>query len=130
MFRKQGKIIDETGMGIPGVHVSVVGNPSIGTTTDIDGNYALNVGGSAKLNFSHLGKGIKTIPVAEVPGVLKLDANFEMLDEVEITLPPKKKSYLGWKIAGIAAATLGFIVLLSGNDEEKKENKNVQKVVL
>ncbi|WP_272151881.1 carboxypeptidase-like regulatory domain-containing protein [Tenacibaculum aiptasiae] len=128
MFRKQGKIIDETGMGIPNVHISVVGNPSIGTTTDIDGNYSLLVGSTAKLNFSHLGKGIKTIPVSQIPGVLKLDANFEMLDEVEITLPPKKKSYLGWKIAGATAATLAFLALLSGSDEKKE--KNVQKVVL
>ena len=129
MFRKQGKIIDETGMGIPGVHVSVVGSPSIGTTTDIDGNYFLNVGSSAKLNFSHLGKGIKTIPVSEVPGVLKLDANFEMLEEVHLNVPPKKSSNLGWKIAGVTAAVLGFLALISSSDEEKQE-KNVQKVVL
>ncbi|WP_272151402.1 carboxypeptidase-like regulatory domain-containing protein [Tenacibaculum aiptasiae] len=129
MFRKQGKIIDDTGMGIPGVHVSVVGNPSIGTTTDIDGNYSLLVGSTAKLNFSHLGKAIKIIPVSQIPGVLKLDANFEMLDEVEITLPPKKKSYLGWKIFGFTAATIGLLALLSNSDDEKQD-KNVQKVVL
>lgn len=129
MFRKQGKIIDETGMGIPGVHVSVEGNPSAGTTTDIDGNYSLVVGSSAKLNFSHLGKGIKTLAASAVPEVLKLDANFEMLDEVTITIPPKKNSYLGLKIFGGIAATL-LLLGLASNKDEKKKNKNVKKVVL
>ena len=129
MFRKQGKIIDETGMGIPGVHVSVEGSPSVGTETDIDGNYSLLVGSSAKLRFSHLGKGIKTIAASQVPEVLKLDANFEMLDEVTLTIPPKKSSNLGWKIAGITAATLLLLGLASTNDEKKKD-KNVKKVVL
>ncbi|WP_272149135.1 carboxypeptidase-like regulatory domain-containing protein [Tenacibaculum aiptasiae] len=128
MFRKQGKIIDDTGMGIPGVHISVVENPSIGTTTDIDGNYSLLVGSTAKLNFSHLGKGIKTIPVSQVPGVLKLDANFEMLEEVHLDVPSKKSKNLGWKIFGGIAAALGLLALLSGNDEKKEEN--VKKVVL
>ncbi|PKH51424.1 hypothetical protein CXF68_12355 [Tenacibaculum sp. Bg11-29] len=128
MFRKQGKIIDETGMGIPGVHVSVEGDPLAGTTTDIDGNYSLLVGSEATLNFSHLGKGIKTIAASAVPEVLKLDASFDMLDEVVLDVPPPK-SYLGWKIFGGIAGTLLLVGLLSKNDEEKKE-KNVKKVVL
>ena len=129
MFTKQGKIIDETGMGIPGVHVSVEGSPSVGTETDIDGNYSLVVGSSAKLRFSHLGKGIKTIAASAVPEVLKLDANFEMLDEVQIIIPPKKNSYLGLKIFGGIAATLLLLGLASNNDEKKKD-KNIKKVVL
>lgn len=129
MFTKQGKIIDETGMGIPGVHISVEGNPTLGTTTDIDGNYSLLIGSEAKLSFSHLGKGIKTIEVSAVPEVLKLDASFDMLDEVVLDVPPKKKSYLGWKIFGGVAGTLLLFGFLSNNDEEKKE-KNIKKVVL
>ncbi|WP_028889381.1 carboxypeptidase-like regulatory domain-containing protein [Tenacibaculum ovolyticum] len=128
MFTKQGKIIDETGMGIPGVHISVEGNPTLGTTTDIDGNYSLLIGSEAKLSFSHLGKGIKTIEASAVPEVLKLDASFDMLDEVNLDIPPPK-SYLGWKVFGGIAGTLLLFDLLSKNDEEKKE-KNVKKVVL
>lgn len=129
MFTKQGKIIDETGMGIPGVHISVQGNSTLGTTTDIDGNYSLLIGSEAKLSFSHLGKGIKTIKASAVPEVLKLDASFDMLDEVNLDVPPKKKSYLGWKIFGGVAGTLLLFGFLSNNDEEKKE-KNIKKVVL
>ncbi|WBX78357.1 carboxypeptidase-like regulatory domain-containing protein [Tenacibaculum ovolyticum] len=121
MFTKQGKIIDETGMGIPGVHISVEGNPTLGTTTDIDGNYSLLIGSEAKLNFSHLGKGIKTIEASSVPEVLKLDASFDMLDEVVLDVPPKKKSYLGWKVFGGVAGALLLFGFLSNNDEEKKK---------
>jgi len=128
MFTKQGKIIDETGMGIPGVHITVEGDPLTGTTTDIDGNYSLLIGSLAKLNFSHLGKEIKSIVASSVPAVLKLDTSFDMLDEVTLDIP-KKKNYLGWKIFGGIAGALLLFGLVSNKEEEKKE-KNVKKVVL
>jgi hypothetical protein len=127
MFIKKGKVVDETGMGIPGVHISVVGSSWIGTETDIDGNYSLQVSSTTKLNFSHLGRGLKTITASNVPEVLRLDSSSETLDEVVLEIPPKggKKSYLGLKIvAGIAGA---FLLLGLASSKEKKE---VKKVVL
>lgn len=46
----------EDGLSIPGVSVVVKGNPTIGTTTDIDGKYSLTVPSSAEaLVFSFVG---------------------------------------------------------------------------
>jgi len=38
----EGKVLDETEMGIPGATVSVVDEPGVGTATDIDGNFKLS----------------------------------------------------------------------------------------
>ncbi|AWG23310.1 SusC/RagA family TonB-linked outer membrane protein [Flavobacterium faecale] len=58
----KGTVKDEDGMPIPGVNVNVKGT-TIGTTTDIDGNYTLAAPDTAKvLVFSYLG--LKTTEVA------------------------------------------------------------------
>lgn len=48
-----GKVTDESGAGLPGVTVKVVGT-STGTITDIDGNYKINLNTGA-LRFSYIG---------------------------------------------------------------------------
>lgn len=41
--RVTGRVLDETGYGLPGAGISVKGNPHIGTATDGDGNFQLDV---------------------------------------------------------------------------------------
>ncbi|TKG95876.1 TonB-dependent receptor [Puteibacter caeruleilacunae] len=51
----KGKVTDESGLGLPGVSVIVTGT-TLGITTDIDGNYALEVpAASESLTFSFVG---------------------------------------------------------------------------
>ena len=77
-----GKVVDETGTGMPGVNVVVKGT-SVGTTTDAEGVYRLNVtteqaGGT--LVFSFIGYSVKeqainnqsSINVSMIPDISEL----------------------------------------------------------
>jgi hypothetical protein len=57
----KGKVTDPSGEALPGVNVIVKGTTN-GTTTDTDGNFALEVPENATLQFSYIG--YKTIEVA------------------------------------------------------------------
>jgi TonB-linked SusC/RagA family outer membrane protein len=60
-----GKVSETSGEPIPGVNVVLKDNPSIGTITDMDGNYSLNnVETDDVLVFSFIGFSTKEIPVA------------------------------------------------------------------
>ena len=53
----KGKVTDEEGLGIPGVTVVVKGTQT-GTSTDVDGNYTVNIPESSQiLVFSFIGMG-------------------------------------------------------------------------
>ena len=39
----KGQVLDETGLSVPGANVVVKGQPTIGTVTDLDGNFTLSV---------------------------------------------------------------------------------------
>ena len=49
-----GKVIDNTGLGLPGVSILEKGTVS-GTVTDIDGNYSLQASSNSTLVFSFMG---------------------------------------------------------------------------
>lgn len=49
----KGKVTDEKGVGLPGVTILIKGTPN-GTTTDIDGNYKINLN-EGTLRFSFIG---------------------------------------------------------------------------
>jgi len=57
-----GKVTDESGNSLPGVTIQVKGTTT-GTTTDIDGNYKLNVS-SGVLRFSFIGYIAQEIPLS------------------------------------------------------------------
>jgi TonB-linked SusC/RagA family outer membrane protein len=57
----KGKVTDPSGEALPGVNVIVKGTTN-GTTTDTDGNFALEVPDNATLQFSYIG--YKTVEVA------------------------------------------------------------------
>lgn len=59
----RGRIVDERGNPIPGVTVVIIGT-TIGTTTDVDGNYYLNnLPANAIIQFSFIGMKTQEIPV-------------------------------------------------------------------
>lgn len=58
-----GKVIDNTGMGLPGVSILEKGTAN-GTVTDINGNYALQASPQATLVYSFIGFVSQEIPVA------------------------------------------------------------------
>jgi hypothetical protein len=77
----------EDGQPIPGVSVVVKDNTTIGTTTDIDGNYSLSVPSSAQaLIFSFVGMKSQEVLINGRSVIdIKIEAEFLEMDEVVVT---------------------------------------------
>ena len=84
-FMVTGTVIDETNEGMPGVTVKVDGNDK-GTTTDLDGKYALSVDDkSDKLVFSFIGYKKHIVQVNDQVKIdVQLEVSTESLDEVVV----------------------------------------------
>ena len=79
-----GTVIDENGMPIPGVTVSVPGT-SIGTATNLDGKYSLSVAENASIVFSFIGFESQTVNVANRSTInITLKEDTQSLDEVVV----------------------------------------------
>lgn len=59
----KGKVKDASGTELPGVSVSVNGDTSYGTITDIDGNFSINASGKDVLVFSYIGMKTQRIKI-------------------------------------------------------------------
>ena len=76
-----GTVTDDAGDPLPGVTVTVAGVTTIGTVTNVDGNYELEVPTDGQLNFSYIGftpqtidvNGRTTIDVALQPDLVGLE---------------------------------------------------------
>ncbi|MVX36068.1 SusC/RagA family TonB-linked outer membrane protein [Myroides sp. LoEW2-1] len=76
-----GKVLDENGLGLPGVVVQVKGN-SESTFTDIDGNYTIQaLKGKDQLEFTFMGYKPKSI-VAQSNSITSLEQSYSELDEI------------------------------------------------
>lgn len=60
--RLTGKVTGPDNQGLPGVNVQVSGTTT-GTSTDVDGNFALNAASTASLVFSNIGYVSQTVAV-------------------------------------------------------------------
>lgn len=103
-----GRVTDQTGAPVIGAAVMLSGNQSVGTMTDVDGNYSISVPGNASLIFSCIGYAEQTIPIA---GKAKLDVvmveDSEFLEEtVVIGYGVQKKSDVTGAIASVKASDL------------------------
>ena len=79
-----GTVVDDSGLGLPGVNVIVVGTSS-GTITDLDGNYNLSAPSDGTLRFSYIGFSPQEVAVegrSEINITLGSDAN--LIDEVVV----------------------------------------------
>ncbi|MEO8087548.1 MAG: SusC/RagA family TonB-linked outer membrane protein [Bacteroidota bacterium] len=105
-----GKVTSsEDNLGIPGVSVVVVGT-TIGTTTDIDGNYKLNVPSGAKqLRFSGVGLKSTSIDIGASDALnLAMVNDVLKLDEVVVTALgiSKEKKALGYAVQEVSGGEL------------------------
>jgi len=73
-------MLDDTGMGEPGVNIVVTGTTT-GTITDIDGNYTLEVPDGQSLTFSYLGYESQTITPTSGTVNVTLAVETEQLEE-------------------------------------------------
>ena len=79
-----GKILDETGEPLPGATVQVKGT-TIGTVTDMDGNYALTLpNGATHLMISYVGFVAKELPITSQNISTKLEPDVMALEEVVV----------------------------------------------
>lgn len=101
----KGKVVDETNSPLPGVNVTVKGT-TIGTITDVDGNYALTVADAAKSTvvFSYIG----FTPIEQLIGEkttidVTLKSDMEVLNEVVVTALGIKKQAkaLGYSVSKV-----------------------------
>ena len=105
-----GKVISsQDNLGIPGVSVVVVGT-TIGTVTDIDGNYKLNVPSTAKtIRISSVGMKNKNIDLSASNNIdVTLEEDILKLDEVVVTalgISREKKS-LGYSTQQVGGSEL------------------------
>ncbi|MDE6403975.1 MAG: SusC/RagA family TonB-linked outer membrane protein, partial [Muribaculaceae bacterium] len=81
-----GTVTDNEGEGLPGVTVRLVSNPSVGTSTDLDGNFTLSIPDlNQSLEFTYIGYQKLTAPLAGKSTIkVKLNEDSEMLDEVVV----------------------------------------------
>jgi len=94
----KGRITDENGLPLPGVNVAVKGT-AIGTTTDADGNYSLQIPDDAKtLTFSFIGYTTKEVEIGTQTEInVALVTDIKTLSEVVVIGygEAKKENYTG-----------------------------------
>ncbi len=96
----RGQIIDEEGVGLIGATILVPGT-TIGTVTDIDGNYSLEVpANTSQLEVSYVG--YTTRSVSGNGGRVQMELSAALLDEVVVTGYASARKQLRGRAAGLA----------------------------
>ncbi|UOB18278.1 SusC/RagA family TonB-linked outer membrane protein [Abyssalbus ytuae] len=107
-----GTITDTDNIPLAGVNIIVKGT-SIGTSSDFDGGYSIDVDGEAPvLQFSYLGFKSLEIPVNGRTAInVVLEENYEALDEVVVTslgISREKKS-LGYSVTQVDGSSVSLV---------------------
>ena len=99
----RGKVVDSQGNPLPGASVVVEGT-TIGTVTDLDGNYSIMMpANSNQLTFSFIGYQSKILPVTSPVMNVVLEESVSALDEVVMTGSTRKKMLPSKALQGRAA---------------------------
>lgn len=102
----KGKILDSSGLPLPGVNILVKGTTN-GTSTDFDGNYELKCSIGNDLIISFMGFKSQTITVASWTINCTLEDDTEMLDElIVVGYGVQKKSNMTGSVTNIKADDL------------------------
>ena len=102
-----GTVTDKNGEPIIGANIVVKGT-TLGTITDLDGNYSLEVPANAVLQVSYIGYNTQTIPVNNQKTInVKLQEDSKNLDEViVIGYGTQKKSDVSGSVATVTGEKL------------------------
>lgn len=105
----KGTITDATGMPVIGAAVKEKGT-SNGVVSDIDGNFALEVGANATLEISYIGYKTLEVKASQQPMNITMIEDTEMLDEVVVVgYGSQRKSDLTGGITSVNAEQLEMV---------------------
>lgn len=105
----KGTIVDATGMPVIGAAVKEKGT-SNGVVSDIDGNFALEVGDNATLEISYIGYKTLEVKASQKPMNITMVEDAEMLDEVVVVgYGSQRKSDLTGGITSVNAEQLEMV---------------------
>ena len=102
----KGNVKDATGEPIIGASVVQVGNTSVGTITDFDGNFQLSVPSGAQLQVSYIGFESQTFAARPMVNITLSEENNTLNDVVVIGYGTQKKSVVTAAIAKVSADDL------------------------
>lgn len=104
-----GSVSDSSGEPLPGVSILIKGTNN-GTSSDFDGNYAINASKGDVLVFSFLGFKAKEVTVSGAKHNVSLNEDTSQLDEVVITAfgIKKKEKTLGFAVQQVNADDLNM----------------------
>ena len=102
-----GVVKDATGAGLPGVNIHIKGT-TIGTATDLNGNYKIQASQGDVLVFSFVGYVTKEVKVSGSTLNIVLSENVNKLNEVVVTAfgIKKEKRELGYSVSEIQSKDL------------------------
>ena len=134
----KGKVVDESGQAIIGASVKVEGG-KIGTITDINGNFAIQVPPNGKVIISYIGYIPQTVTDFNNPKIV-LKEDEQKLDEVVVvgygtqkmrnvtgaisTVTPEQISDLS--VANLGSALRGIVPGLSVSDDSSRPGANTR----
>ena len=103
-----GKVVDASGQPVVGAAVMVVGNTRIGTSTDLNGAFSLNVPAGANISVESIGYKTQTFAVGNQSTFnIVLEEDAELLEEtVVIGYGVQKKSDVTGAIASVKESDL------------------------
>ncbi|MBD0776440.1 mucoidy inhibitor MuiA family protein [Maribacter sp. ANRC-HE7] len=97
-----GQVTDASGMPLPGANVMIKGT-SLGTLTDYDGNYSLEVPNGKELAITYIGYTRLEIPIYSSIINCRLEESAELLEEVVVTGYGISGSSSGVRIRGLSS---------------------------
>lgn len=81
-----GIVVDDKGESLPGVSIRFKEDETVGTVTDLDGHFQINIPEKAKtLIVSYIGMETKELPIKEGTIKVVLNSDSQILDEVVVT---------------------------------------------
>ena len=111
----KGQVVDNLGEPVIGANVLEEGT-SNGMITDIDGNYSLTVNEGSNIQISYIGFATQTLKAKNLPAVITLKEDSEMLQEVVVIgYGTMKKSDL-----------TGAVASIKGDAMEKEQRQTIQ----
>ena len=123
-----GRVTDDTGEGLPGVNV-VIKDTTLGTTTDLDGNFTLSVEEGATLVFSFVGFETQEVEVGARTVIdVSLGGVTELQEVVVVGYGEQSQRFSTQSVSSVSAANIKNLPVLSTQEALQGQAAGVQMV--